>query len=219
MKRVRPNPWPTPEQQLGQLQNAVRELASADLLWQTLSAAERKRLGGDLKQAFRCHGRTLGMWIKLHGVSPRRAILDVAQRIELISAAAYERLLDNLGEAGSDLEARVRNVKSSHRLVLVESRREIYFENEWIPIKWHRYDTKWRFMQKLIQYAPTVRAVDRKEINDKSEDVAYLSKLVSELSCFKGFPPKLRDLITFTGKGCCLLKLDAAEISIITEKR
>jgi hypothetical protein len=85
----------------GALEEAFSRISpsgSAILLWERVfTDADRQRLGGDVEAAFRKHG-TLGMWMQLHGVTPLRAILDVALGINLLSETDYRWLLREIGE-------------------------------------------------------------------------------------------------------------------------
>lgn len=75
----------------------VRPFASAELMWeQLLTAADRKKLGGDLGVAWQKHG-TAGMWAEARRTSPERAVLDVALGIGHMSQANYDWLLREMG--------------------------------------------------------------------------------------------------------------------------
>lgn len=78
MRIAGPSPWPTVEQRLGELQRAVCGRIGALHLWQTLTEEQQRQLGGFSAKAFEEHGRTLGMWIKLSGVTPRNGGYDSA---------------------------------------------------------------------------------------------------------------------------------------------
>jgi hypothetical protein len=62
-----------------------------------------------------------------------------------------------------------------------------------LPIKWREDGTTWKFLQRLMRYAPTQRPVTRCEINEENKDLNYSSKLVSKMSCLKCFPPHIKD--------------------------
>lgn len=88
--------------------------ASTRRLWDRLTPAQRKRLaatqrkplhsnqpwllGADLKRALAQHDGPIGMWCILYGVTPARAVLEIAQRLNFLDQGTFEWLLHELGE-------------------------------------------------------------------------------------------------------------------------
>ena len=72
---ARPNPW-LPEQKLRELTNAVRANVIVQRIWQTaFTEGERQQISAD---------ETMGpdivdIWVKFKGVSPTRAVLELAR--------------------------------------------------------------------------------------------------------------------------------------------
>lgn len=62
-----------------------------------LTAEQREQLGNDINRAYERFGGSSGIWVKLHGGSRARAIVDVAFEMGLIDAAKHRRLRRNLG--------------------------------------------------------------------------------------------------------------------------
>lgn len=91
------------------LQRAMKEARgrvclrlSGLMLWeQLLTGAERERLGGDFERAWRADG-TVGIWMKLRGVSRWRAIVEAAAALQLLSELTRDWLLREVGGAGED---------------------------------------------------------------------------------------------------------------------
>lgn len=91
---ARPNPW-LPEQKLRELTNAVRANVIVQRIWQTaFTEGERQQISAD---------ETMGpdivdIWVKFKGVSPTRAVLELAREVDLISDGEFHRLLRVFGE-------------------------------------------------------------------------------------------------------------------------
>jgi hypothetical protein len=78
----------------------VQVPVSAERLWKrVLNQQERQRLGDNLAQAYARLG-TVGIWIELRGVSPARAVVDLARVLGFLDETNYRWLLRGLGEDG-----------------------------------------------------------------------------------------------------------------------
>lgn len=85
-------------QELQTQQGRICAAASARRLWdRVLSPEERERLGGDLQQCYSRLG-TVGMWTELRGVSPERAVVDVARELGFLDEPTAKWLLRETGE-------------------------------------------------------------------------------------------------------------------------
>lgn len=216
MKPKRINPWPTPEKRLAELSRVVQKVACGTLYWDALKEPERKRCGGNFLSAFQKYGGTLGICQKLTGVSLRRAVLDVAATIDLISEKEHAKLLAALEEEGDGLEARIRHAIQKFELVVVEVRRDLYFRGT--RMNFSRHLQQWKFMRRLIEKAPTRRHLSASDISEVERASNYLSKLRSEVFNREGFPPEFRDLITSPDRNdTWVLQLDAGQVCVINE--
>jgi hypothetical protein len=75
----------------------VKAAVTAARLWERiLNDRDRQKLDGDLKQSFGRLG-TVGMWMKLRGVSQRRAIVEVAQTLGFLDPPTYQWLSRAIG--------------------------------------------------------------------------------------------------------------------------
>jgi hypothetical protein len=72
----------------------IRARVSGDEMWQTLLTEEEQgRLGGQFEQAWRTWG-TLGMWMKLRGLTNRfAALVELAYRLDFLARRHYPWLL------------------------------------------------------------------------------------------------------------------------------
>jgi hypothetical protein len=76
----------------------LKAAASAARVWErVLSEQDRQSLGGDLNTCWR-QLSTVGMWMKLRGVSQPRAIAELAHKLGFIDQTSYQWLLREIGE-------------------------------------------------------------------------------------------------------------------------
>lgn len=76
-----------------------RVRASDFLLWQSLTAKQRRELGADFDTVIQDVGSAVEMWRKLHGGSQPRAIIEIALRLDHITKSTYSQLLAAIGES------------------------------------------------------------------------------------------------------------------------
>lgn len=215
MKVKRVNPWPTPEQELQRLAATVGGVVCGKLLWDGLSDAQQARLGGDFLPAFTRFGGTIGLFREVSGMPPRRAILDVALRLNLLDPHNHARLSDRLGEGGTTLEARVRNGVLKCPLVLVPEQRVFFFDGTRVDLSTR--PVEWKFVELLAKNASRRRPLDAEDVSEGVQSGVYLSKLLSRMSSRPGFPPGFCDLIRSPNRdGRLVLELDADQICVIS---
>ena len=76
----------------------VTSAVAAELMWNDLfTDADRQRHDGDLDKCWRRIG-TIRMWMQARGVSTERAVIEVANGLDLMSDKRANRLLRELGE-------------------------------------------------------------------------------------------------------------------------
>jgi hypothetical protein len=205
-----------PERAVEEVQTAwsrIQPFMAAARLWErVLTEAERQRLGGDLVQAHRQYG-TAGMWARLRGVSPPRAVVDVAHALNLMDEATRGWLLRELGEIHDDPEAAVNAAVESGALVLVERPREAYWDGWPINVNWERRSALWSFFWELCRAAKAGRPIDHTDLGSDAAPDA-VTKQKSRLLRLAGFPVELGDLIQPVGRGTQRLVLPAASIRL-----
>jgi hypothetical protein len=85
-------------QKLDELEPRVQSNPAAIVIWERhLTAADRKKLGDDIYQAWKHHGRTAGMWAAARGGAKERAIVEVAYALDWLDTKTYRQLLDAVG--------------------------------------------------------------------------------------------------------------------------
>lgn len=214
MQTKRINPWPTSEQELERLALAVGGVVCGKLLWETLSAGQQERLGGDFEKAYVRYGRTVGMYRKLSGMPPRRAVLDVAMRIKLLEASDYARLAARCAESGTTFEARVRYAVRTHTMVLVPDQRVFYFDGTCVDLSTR--PKEWAFIKLLANRAPNRRTVAAEEVSEGVQSGTYLRQMLSRMSLREGFPPGFVDFVKSRNRdGELYLDLDGDQICVI----
>ena len=179
----------------------IRPATSAYRMWRRhLQPPDQQRLGGNFEEAFRRRG-TIGMWMDVFGVSPVRALLDVACAINFLDPQNYRWLLKETGEA--DESALLNRAIESGALVLSEER-EAYFDTSLIELDWYDHDTKWSFFWKLARISKRGGRLDyfalgeNAEPRDVSDNKNRLKKII---------PADLFNLITTARKAGCRIEL------------
>jgi hypothetical protein len=139
----------------------VRPATSALRLWErALSEQDRARFAGDFATAYAEHG-TVGIWMKLRGVSPERALIEVAKKIGFISDETQDFLLRGVGEISDDPDAAIAKSVADGALVLVARPRTVYWQGEKIEVDWDAHGALWTYFFELCRSAKTTRPFDR----------------------------------------------------------
>jgi hypothetical protein len=211
-----PSTLPTPSYHALEVlkDNAIRISApvSAERLWNRyLTPQDRERLGDDFAVAYDRLG-TAGMWAELRGVTPHRAVVEVAKKLGFLRNDDFEWLLRETGEI-AEIEEAVADAIASRHFVLVERPREAYWNGEKINVDWNRYDVPWGFLWELGRHAKAGQPVDRLTFGDNANS-DVVTKLKSRLSRMDGIPVDLVDLIKVVGRGTQQLSLSPARIRI-----
>lgn len=207
--RVRQNPFSFDEQ-IKSYFLRIANPATAAILWELLTDAERDLLGNDLEKALR-NGGIVGLWRRLKGVSAVRAILEVALMTNHIDQMKYQRMLKasgDLDDPGSAFDYLVRTAQ----LVLREGPREAYWKGEKIDMEWT--DAVWVFLWKLCEYSIKGNGLDHTSFG-ATRDRAYPHKLRHRL--LKQLPAAQKELnseIISGGRNTLILKLKPEEIRL-----
>ena len=200
---------------------ALKKLKETDLrvrvpniacaLWsEVFSEEEKKRLGGDLDNAY-ANGGVVAMWTRLHGCTEVRAVIEIAFRFNLLTPQHREWLLLETGEL-LDADAAYQDAILHNELVLNSLTREVYWKKEPIKIDWS-HEAKWSFMWELAKHAKTGLPIDSTVFGER-KSVDYVSKTKSGLTNLKGFPNELADAIEVVGTGTQQLMIEASEIRL-----
>jgi hypothetical protein len=206
-----------PETSAGRLWN--RHLTNEDhqrLLAVTECRTLLRKLDGNdsrapLTAVYRHYG-TAGMWAMLKGVSLDRAVIDVAHRLDYLSAANYEWLLREFGESPDPEDAMEAAIAAGH-LVLVESPRTASWNRQPIDVDWHRFKSLWEFFWELSRQAKLGRPLDRWTFG-RNQARNVVSNRKNKLKSQPEFPMGLIDLIIRAGVGTQQLNLPPEHIRL-----
>jgi hypothetical protein len=181
-------------------------------LWERcLSPQDQERLGGDFEEAYRSYG-TAGMWARLRGCTPQRAVVEVAKKLGFLTDEDYTWLLREIGEILDAEEALSQAIDAGH-FVLVERPREAWWNEERIDIDWDQHNAAWEFLWELGRHSKSRQLFDRFAFGERSHrDI--VTKRKSRLINMPEFPKDLGDLIKVVGRGTQMLDLPADRIRI-----
>ena len=203
---------------LEELQNAyfrIQTVHGAERVWNRfLKEAQRCQLGNNFAMAYR-DGGTVGMWVKLHGVTVERAIIDVAKLLNFIDEPMQGWLLQGTHESSDDPEEALQMVLARAELVLVLEPRAVYRRGSQVEVEWDRHPSTWNYFLKLCEQAKQGRGVDGFDFSEHVKPDNHI-KLKSRLtSKTPGFPPELGVLINSQGGGRQRLDLPPQQIRIL----
>lgn len=193
----------------------VQNGASSERLYQRLTKAEQHQIDKLEKELFgpESHphfGRTVGMWMRLRGVSQHRAIIDTGFLLNFLTAPDRDWLLREIGEGPESMDDAI----ATRELVFDESERRVYWKGKPINVEWGKRSALWNFLCELAKAAKSRRGVDRLSFGAEKND-NYVSKMVSRLrNEIEGFPENLAELIVSAGRGTVRLDLPPEEIGL-----
>jgi hypothetical protein len=192
----------------------VRSFVVAAELWQRiLSEDDRRRLGDNLEAAYASCRGTVGIWMRLRGVSYPRAVIAIGTALNLLDASTGRWLLREFGEVTGEAEWDRQSAIDAGWLVLSEQPREAYWAGQQIESDWDRRSALWDFFWELCRHAKTGQAVDRTAFRELVAPT-YVAKQKSRLVNLPGFPTKLAARIKTAGRGSQRLDLPAGEIGL-----
>lgn len=174
----------------------VKGLMAAEYLWnRVLTPDDRRRLGDDFEASYR-DGGAAGMWMRLRGVSPVRAVIDVGIAMNLVDPNVGASLLRYFGEVPANPAEALSHAVAKGGLVIQEFPRKAWWQGEEITIDWSKQNRSWALLTELARQSKAGLAVDRLILDEDSiNDQGYIRKLVSRLSRLKGFPATLKATI------------------------
>lgn len=190
----------------------VRGRATAIFLWDhVFGPVEHVALGGDFDTAYK-KGGTVGMWQRVRGGSYQRAVLDVAEAVNLIDAPTARWLRAELGL--DEVEAAFQEAVREGGLVLVDFPRQAFWGGNSIPLDWVRSNCEWEFLWLLARHSKRKLPLGPDQFEGVS-GVAVVSKKQSRLVALDGgFPSDLDDLIVKAGTGQVRLALEPGQIRV-----
>jgi len=190
----------------------IRPLVCAERLWDRhLTPQDRVRLGDDVQVAYEQFG-TRGMWSELRGVTPYRAVLDVAEKLGLLRNEDYKWLLCEIGES-VDADEALSVAIAQGDLVLVARPREAYWDGEAISIDWYHHGASWDFLWELGRQAKAGQPIDRFTFGESAHS-DVVAKRKYRLTTMSEFPIDLTNSIEIVGRGTQQLMIPRETIRI-----
>jgi hypothetical protein len=93
------------QRRLQELYLRVTPWPAAQRIWERLTDAERQQLGGDFRDCYARVRGTAQMWAVLKGVSPPRAIVEVAHELGFLDGPTFGWLMREIGEETAQAHA------------------------------------------------------------------------------------------------------------------
>ena len=139
-------------------------------LWERcFTIPEQQILGGDFHQAY----GTIGvpqMWIKLHGGTLTRAVIEVGFAIELLSRADRDWLLRETGEAPADSPEALAEIAKSTVLLLADDPQMMFWHGDEVAVGWDDHPRLWQYLEKLVIAAKRAKGIEREDLGQNSGD-------------------------------------------------
>lgn len=187
-------------------------MLNAERLWERqLSPKDRERLGGDFGWAYGQFG-TAGMWAKLRGVTPYRAVVEVANLLNLLTDSDRDWLLRETGE-NTDADDATLGAIVNGDLVVVEHPRAAHWNGDEIEIDWYRHGALWDFFWELVRHAKAGQPVDSTVFRHKGNHNVVADRK-SRLCKFEEFPTDLADQIKSVCRGTQQLMMPRERIRV-----
>jgi hypothetical protein len=205
-------------EELQALYERVQVKYGAQLLWERQLTMEQKRRLGDNFETAYCRGGTVGMWMRLHGVTKDRAVLDLARSLYLIEENTHRWLLRETGECSDDSEEDLKVALERADLVLTEQPRAVYWKGEELDVPWERHPALWEYFLTLCERAKQSRGVDAADFGDHNKPDNHI-KLKSRIKKQVGFPKELGERIRSYRGGAQKLDVTPLQICIIQGER
>jgi hypothetical protein len=173
----------------------VKAVVSAERMWdRMLTPEDRIRLGGDFEQAFSQQHGTLGMWMKLRGVSAERALIDVAYGTGFLTESTRDWLLREVGEHFASGERTLDQAMFDSKLVIIEKPRQAFWNGEPIEIDWDKESAPWSFFWELCRGSRRSCPVTREDLGERMSPTAFSTRK-GRLVNHESFPKTLEGLV------------------------
>lgn len=190
----------------------VKAVGTARWLWERVfTVTEKYQLGDDFDHAYTHYRGAVGMWMQLHGVSARQAVVAVATRCDLLDKDTGQALLRACGEAPDDPLEAVNWAVATGGLVLVGTPRTLYWEGAEIPLCWST--SCWGFVWSLARQSKCNGVVDAETCDTGCAGSAVKSMKWRTVH-MDGFPPSLAAKIMSSGMGSYRLDLLPSQIYV-----
>ncbi len=197
----------------------VDDSAVACLLWERVfSNEERNRLGGDFGRAHSMGA--IEMWTATHGVSPQRAVLDIARAVNLMTEHDHKWLRGEIGE-DMDGEVALQSAIQESDLVITEMPRAVYWHGNLLEVDWYRHREMWDYISEMSRRSKVGEVVDCTVLvgeNSQGRRDGVVAQKKSRLKSTNGVPLDLVDAIESAGRGSQKLNIARDKIRIFVRE-
>lgn len=159
-----------------------------------MTDADRKRLKQECPQWERLPAFALGM--ALYGYSEVRAVVEIGSQLGQINETTRQWLLREFREAPENGESVQSWAQSVMGLVIDGSKREAYWNKEWINVRWS--SCLWDYFLLLAVRAKESKGIDVTDVGAEGRS-NRLNDRRSRLKALRGFPWSLLELIREDG--------------------
>ncbi len=200
------------ERQFEELVRKVFRPYVAFEVWEQLFDAEQRRqLGDDFESAYRNPDRTAGMWAKVHGVSAKRAVIELALELQMIHTYESQWLIRELGIDVDGCSAEMEAAIAAGHLVLCTNPKRLFWDGS--PVELLGGNRPWEYFWQLALHRKRGAILDRAVLGDDL-GVRYLDHMKCRLINDCGLPLELGERIINFESHCQRLDLDRNRIRI-----
>ncbi len=147
----------------------VRSAPVMKLLWEDrLTDSERQRLEVSISDDQRKKLGTIGIWRELYGGSEARAVLEIAERCDLLTPEECKSLSGKIGVEEENLPVEVQKALDSAQLVLIDPPPSAYWGGKEIVCNWEGQNVVWQYFFKLAKAARHQGSISVQDFGDSS---------------------------------------------------
>lgn len=201
--------WRLKEEVDEELENANRKPAA-----DTPPAPSERSSTADFEIVYQ-NGGTVGMWMRLHGVTEQRAVIDLAKLLNFIDEGTQNWLLRATGEESDDPEEALEMSLERADLVLTEEPRAVYWMGKLVDVDWDRFDKMWTYFLIVCEHAKEGQPVDAASFGERHRPDNHIKRLSRLTTKITGFPYDLGALIQTADGGRQQLNVPPQRIRIL----
>jgi len=172
--------------------------ATKNLLWENLNETDQASLEARLSDDELKRCTAIDLWVRLRGVSPDRAILEVGLKCEFISREKYISLLDVLGVDDEGLDIDLDAAIKTTPLVLCDPPPGAFWNQQGLMVDWEDQNVVWRYFWELALAAGRGAKIDERNFGEETEK-KRLTQWKYRLTHDEHFPIDLAALIGVRG--------------------
>ena len=184
----------------------------AHRLWvRALRSAEKRKLGHSFRDAFETYPCAASMWVEVKRVNYSRAVIEVAESLNLLTSTDADWLLREGGEIPRDpVEAEQAAIERGDLVFSIKDRK-IFWSGKECEIPFGKHTSLWDFWRTSCEAAVQGEGVGWDSFGAAKSET-YVADKKNKLSSLPGFPIELIDRYVSDGTGRQRLDLEAERI-------